>query len=117
MKEDAVAIVLETAGAAGVGLDRLDIRVEALRDGIGDGMREVVEQTEELRLQRERDLPDRLELGAPRGPEPLSEKPGGAHRVGLGPELSEGLLVTPRAGSLEVALAQLGEAILADGVS
>jgi hypothetical protein len=42
VKEDPAAAVLEAAEAAGAGFDRLDLGVEAFRDGVGDWVGEVV---------------------------------------------------------------------------
>jgi hypothetical protein len=73
-------------------------------------MHEVIEQTEKVILQRQGGFLDGLELGAPRGPEPLSKELGDTPRRGLQPELVESFLLILGARSLEVTLAQLGEA-------
>ncbi len=109
MEQDSIAVVLEAGEAAGVGLDGLDLRVEALREGIGDRVGEVVEQPEQMVLQGQGGFLDGFELRTPCGGEPLLEELHGALRVGLAPELVEGFLVAPGASGLEVALAQLGE--------
>jgi hypothetical protein len=47
-KEDAGAVVFEAAEATGVGLDGLDLGVEALGQRVGDAMPEVGEQAAQM---------------------------------------------------------------------
>ena len=55
MKEDSIAVVFEAAETPGVGLDRLNLGVEAFRHRVGDGMQDVVQQPVQMGLEREPD--------------------------------------------------------------
>ena len=82
MKEDSITIVLEAAEAAGVGLDGLDLGVEAFGDGVGDRMQEVVQQADQMPFEGEGSFLDRLQFRAAGGAEPLVEELQAAGRSG-----------------------------------
>ena len=60
-EEDSGAVVFEAAEAAGVGLEGLDLGVEAFGEGVGDAVLEVGEQTAEMGFERKRPFGDLLD--------------------------------------------------------
>ena len=93
-------------------LDRLDLGVKPLTDGIGDGMGEVSQHIGQVALDQAGHLDHRGELRM-RGPEvpalPEAASPAGAR---VAPQDPQGLLQRPGAAGLQVVLLQLDEARL-----
>ena len=73
-EEDAGAVVLEGAEAAGVGFDGLDLRVEPFGHGVGDRVAQVGDDILKMPLQHLRHFLHRLEAATARPPIPLLEE-------------------------------------------
>ncbi len=63
-EENADAVVVEVPEAAGGGFEGLDGGIECLGHGIGNPMIEILEEAEQVILERERDFLSRLKLAA-----------------------------------------------------
>jgi len=109
-KEDAGAVVFEAAEAAGIGLDGLDLGVEALGEGIGDRVLEVRQKIHQMAFEGAGHGHHLRQTAALDGAVPLGEEAFAAGRVRLPPELQHLLLVQPGPGGLQVHFQQLGAA-------
>ena len=75
-EEDADSVVEVRAKAAGVGLDRLDLRVESLAHRVGDGMAQVSDDVLKVPLQHLRHFDDGFEPAAAGPPKPARRRKG-----------------------------------------
>ena len=102
MEEDADAVVLEISESSGIGLDTLDLGVQALGYGVRDPMPEVVDQPPEVAPQSSRDLDDGLKLRM-RGPMiPVPKVARSRARPRALPEAGERFLDRPGARDFEM---------------
>ncbi len=109
-EEDPGAIVGEAAETTGIGLEGLDLRVEAFGEGVGDGMLEVGEQMNQVGFEGAGDGHD-LRRAAPHdGAVPLLEEARSTGGIRLAPKLDPLFVVQPGAGRLQVHLQQFAKA-------
>lgn len=115
MKVDGRLEVLQVAEATGHLLDRLDLRVDAFADRVGDSVLEEVQDMVEVPLHEVGGIDDGLEPGV-RGPEePALPKAIGRGSPLVAPETSQDLFDRPRATGLEVDCPELLELLLVLG--
>jgi hypothetical protein len=111
-EEDSGAVVFEATKATGVGLDGLDLGVEAFGKGVGDTILEVSEKAAEVVLQALGDLLHFGQAAVHDAAMPLLKKGVAGVSVGLVPELDHLLLAGPGFGGAQVGFEQLLEALL-----
>ena len=109
VKQDAHTVVGEVAQASRIGLDGLELGVEALGKGFGVGVFIVGEEPDQVSLEHTGYVLEGLELAAGHSVIPLRDEVGSGHGVALAPELHEDLFVAPRRRGLQVALAEFVE--------
>ena len=111
-EEDSGAVIFEAAEATSVGLERLDLGVETLGEGVGDTMREVGQQTAEMGLEGLRHLFDLGQTTAHHAAIPLLEELVAGRGIGLVPELDHLLFIGPGAGGAQIDFQEGGEIVL-----
>jgi hypothetical protein len=112
VKQYSDAVVSEGAEAASAGLDHLDLRVEPFGHGIGDAMRDVVEQPDLMLLEHGGHLRDRVQLTSLGLPQPAPEECASRGLRREQPEVLEGFPHAPRLGDLQIPFPQFFEALL-----
>ena len=112
VEEDAGAVVVEDAEAAGGRFERLDFAVEAFADGVGDRLPEVAQQVRQVTLEHLGFGDNRWQLAAYGPAIPIAEEGEGARGIDVLPKAAKVFLDGPGPAGFQSLILQGGQLAL-----